>query len=111
LAESYTRRREFAAANYYYGRALELTPRSVSGRLTRAITYLNLTGDVQGAQRLFPDVSENMAPTGLEGIVITLSDIGLLLSDEQQTKVLALSPAALDGDTAGLALAKALVYR
>ena len=43
--------REFAAANYYYGRALELTPRSVSGRLTRAITYLNLTGDVQGARK------------------------------------------------------------
>ena len=111
LAESYTRQREFAAANYYYGRALELTPRSVSGRLTKAIAYLNLSGDVKGARRFFPDVSENMAPTGLEGILITLSDIVLLLSDEQQTKVLALSPAAFDGDTAGLALAKALVYR
>ena len=110
-AGTYTRLREFAAANYYYERVLELTPRSVSGRLTNAIGYLNLTGDVNAAQRLFPDVSENMAPTGLEDIVITLSDIVLLLSDAQQTKVLGLSPAALDGDTAGLALAKALVHR
>src|SRR5438876_6792635 len=111
LGEYYTRQREFVAASYHYDRALELTPRSVSGRLTKAIGYLNLTGDVKGAQRLFPDVSENMAPTGLEGVLITLSDIVLLLSDDQQTKLLALSPAALDGDTAALLLAKALVYR
>src|SRR5439155_13448190 len=34
----------------------------------------------------------------------------LLLSDEQQARLLGLSPGALDGDTAALALAKALVY-
>jgi len=111
LGGSYTRRREFAAANYYYDRALRLTPHSVSARLTRAIGYLNLTGDRKGAQLLFPDVSDNIAPTGLEDNVISLSDIILLLSDAQQTKLVGLTPATLDGDTAGLALAKALVYR
>jgi len=111
LGESYTRRREFAAASYYYDRALALTPQSASARFTKAISYLNLTGDLKSAQRFFPDVSENIAPTGLEYVVTTLADFVLLLSNAQQTKLLGLSPAALDGDTAGLALAKGLVYR
>ena len=111
LGSSYTRQRQFAAANYYYGRALAMTPRSVSARLTQAVAHLNLTGDLKGTQRLCPDVSENIVPTGLEDFLITLSDIVLLLSDQQQSKLLRLSPAVLDEDTVALALAKAFVYR
>ena len=111
LGSLYTELHQFVAANYYYDRALSLTPRSVSARLTKALGHLNLTGDRTGAQRLFPDVSENIAPTGLEDIVITLSDIVLLLSDVQQTKLLRLPGATLDGDTAALALAKGCTYR
>jgi len=111
LGNSYTRQREFTAANYHYDRALALTPQSVGGRLEKALGHLNLTGDLESAQRLFPDVSENIAPTGFEDILITLSDVVLLLSNEQQSKLLRLSPAALSGDTASLALAKAVVYR
>src|SRR3954469_10371897 len=44
------------------------------------------------------------------GVAISLSDIALLLSNVQQTRLLQLAPAALDGDTAALALAKALVH-
>ena len=88
-----------------------LTPGSVSAQLKKALGYLNLTGDLKGTQRLMPDVSANIVPTGLEEVVISLTDIVLLLSDEQQTRLLQLGPAALDGDTAGLALAKGLVHR
>jgi len=111
LAHLYATLRQFAAANYYWDRALARRPRSVSWRLYKALTYLNLTGDLRGAQSLLPDVSENISPTGTHDIIISLSDIALLLSDEQQTRLLRLTPAVLNGDTAALALAKALVHR
>jgi DNA-binding SARP family transcriptional activator/TolB-like protein/tetratricopeptide (TPR) repeat protein len=111
LADNYAALRQFPAANYYWDRALTARPQAVGFRLTKAVAYLNLTGDLAGAQRILPDVSENPAPTGNHDVVITLSDIALLLSQQQQTQLLRLAPAALDGDTAALALAKALVYR
>jgi hypothetical protein len=42
---------------------------------------------------------------------LSLHDIVLMLSDQQQTRLLRLTPAALDGDTAALELAKALVLQ
>ena len=101
--------RQFPAANYYFDRALAQKPRSVAHRLEKALSYLNLTGDLNGARHFLPDVSENISPTGTHDVAISLSDVALLLSDEQQTRLLQLTPAALDGDTAALALAKALV--
>ena len=65
----------------------------------------------EGSPAFPPDVSENISPTGTEDVIVSLQDIVLLLSDEQQTRLLQLTPAALDGDTAALALAKALVHR
>jgi TolB-like protein/DNA-binding SARP family transcriptional activator/Tfp pilus assembly protein PilF len=111
MGDRYTALRQYAAANYYYERALALTPRSVSARLTKAIGHVNLTGDRFAAQKMFPDVSENIAPTGLQSVVITLTDVVLLLNDEQQTRLLQLTPATLGGDSAAVALAKAFVYR
>jgi tetratricopeptide (TPR) repeat protein len=111
LAHLYATLRQFPAANYYWDRALAQQPRSVSYRLNKALSYLNLTGDLKGAQRFLPDVSENISPTGNHDVAISLNDITLLLSDEQQTRLLRLRPAALDGDTAALALAKGLVHR
>jgi TolB-like protein/DNA-binding SARP family transcriptional activator len=111
LGDLYATLRQFPAANYYWDRALAQKPRSVSYRLTKALSYLNLTGDLKGAQRLLPDVSENISPTGNHDVAISLSDIALLLSDEQQTQLLRLTPAAVAGDTAALALAKALVHQ
>ncbi|MFL5475490.1 MAG: BTAD domain-containing putative transcriptional regulator [Gemmatimonadales bacterium] len=110
LADTYATLRQFPAANYYWDRALA-QKRSVGFRLTKAVAYLNLTGDLKGAREILPDVSENLAPTGNHDVVISLSDIALLLSDEQETRLLHLTPAALDGDTAALALAKGLVQR
>jgi TolB-like protein/DNA-binding SARP family transcriptional activator len=111
LAHLYATLRQFPAANYYWDRALAKKPRSVSYRFSKALSHLNLTGDLKGAQRFLPDVSENISPTGTHDVIISLSDIALLLSDEQQTRLLRLAPAALDGDTAALALAKALVHQ
>jgi TolB-like protein/DNA-binding SARP family transcriptional activator len=111
LGRSYAFLRQFAAANYYLDRALAGTPRRANARLVKALAYLNLTGDLKGARGFLPDVSENVSPTGTEDVIISLQDIVLLLSDEQQTQLLRLTPAALDGDTAALALAKALVHR
>jgi TolB-like protein/DNA-binding SARP family transcriptional activator len=111
LGDLYANLRQFTAANYYWDRALAKQPRTVTYRLSKALSYLNLTGDLKGAQRILPDVSENVSPTGTHDAIISLCDIALLLSEEQQTRLLRLTPAALDGDTAALALAKALVHR
>jgi TolB-like protein/DNA-binding SARP family transcriptional activator len=111
LGDLYATLRQYPAANYYWDRALAMKPRSVSYRLTKALSYLNLTGDLKGAQGLLPDVSENISPTGTHDVAISLSDIILLLSDEQQIRLLRFTPAALDGDTAALALAKGLIHQ
>jgi TolB-like protein len=111
LGRAYALLRQFAAANYYLDRALAGTPHLNNARLVKALAYLNLTGDVTGARNLLPDVSANIAPTGTEDDLLSLPDLVLLLSDEQQTRLLRLTPAALDGDTAALALAKAMVHR
>jgi TolB-like protein/DNA-binding SARP family transcriptional activator len=111
LGYLYATLRQFPAANYYWDRALAQKPQSVSWRLNKALAYLNLTGDLNGVRRFLPDVSENITPTGTADVVISLNEITLLLSHEQQTRLLQLTPAALDADTAALALAKALVYR
>jgi TolB-like protein/DNA-binding SARP family transcriptional activator len=110
LGRSYSLLRQFAAANYYLDRALAGMPHLNNARLVKALAYLNLTGDLKGARRFLPDVSANISPTGTEDVIVSLQDIVLLLSDEQQTRLLRLTPAALDGDTAALALAKALVH-
>jgi tetratricopeptide (TPR) repeat protein len=111
LGRYYAVLRQFAAANYYLDRALAATPHLANAHLVKAMAYLNLTGDLAGVRRLLPDVSRNIAPTGTEDVVLSLDDIVLMLSDEQQTRLLRLTPAALDGDTAALELAKALVLR
>jgi TolB-like protein/DNA-binding SARP family transcriptional activator/Flp pilus assembly protein TadD len=111
LADLYATLRQFPAANYYWDRALAQRPLSVAFRLSKALSYLNLTGDLKGARRFLPDVGENISPTGTHDVTISLNDIALLLSDEQQTRLLQLTPAALAGDTAALALAKALVQQ
>jgi len=111
LGGLYATLRLFPAANYYFDRALTQKPRSVSFRLTKALAYLNLTGDLKGVRHFLPDVSENIVPTGTQDVIISLSDIALLLSDEQQTRLLQLTPAALNGDTAALALAKGLIHQ
>jgi TolB-like protein/Flp pilus assembly protein TadD len=111
LGRSYALLRQYAAANYYLDRALAATPHLANAHLVKALAYLNLTGDVKGARAFLPDVSENISPTGTEDVIVSLEDVVLLLSDEQQTRLLRLTPAALDGDTAALALAKALVHQ
>ncbi|MEO8089731.1 MAG: BTAD domain-containing putative transcriptional regulator [Gemmatimonadales bacterium] len=110
LGRSYALLRQYVPANYYLDKALAGTPHLANARLVKALAYLNLTGDVPGARRFLPDVSQNISPTGTEDVIVSLEDIVLLLSDEQQTRLLRLPPAALDGDTAALALAKGLVY-
>ena len=111
LGRSYALLRQFTAANYYLDRALAGQPHLANAHLVKALAYLNLTGDLNGARGFLPDVSANISPTGTEDVIISLPDIVLLLSDEQQTRLLHLTPGALDGDTAALALAKALVHR
>jgi DNA-binding SARP family transcriptional activator/TolB-like protein len=103
--------RQFTPANYYLDRALARTPHLANARLVKAVAYLNLTGDLEGARRFLPDVSENISPTGAEDVVLSLPDIILMLSEEQQTRLLRLPPAALAGDTAALALAKGMIHQ
>ena len=111
LGRSYALLRQFAPANYYLDKALAGTPHLNNARLVKALAYLNLTGDVKGTRSFLPDVSTNISPTGTEDVIVSLQDIVLLLSDEQQSRLLQLTPTALDGDTAAIALAKALVHQ
>lgn len=111
IGDVYIALRRYPEALAVYDRGLEIAPQSVDLRFTKAMIYLSQTGELSASRRLLPDVSENIAPTGVELLVTTLADVVPLLDDAQQAEVLELGPAALDGDTAGLALAKAMVYR
>jgi DNA-binding SARP family transcriptional activator/TolB-like protein len=109
--DTYLELRRFGEAISAFDRVLEVNPRSAGVALDKALAYLGETGDLVGTQRLLPDVSLNIAPTGVEFQVVTLADLVTLLDTRQQTALLRLTPATLDGDTAGWALARAMLYR
>ena len=109
LGDLYLVLRRYPEAIAAYDRASEVRP-SGAPSLVKALAYLSQTGDLRGTQHLLPDVALNIAPTGLEFVVTTLADVATLLDERQQKAVLRLTPGALDGDTAALALAKAMVY-
>ena len=54
--------RQFAPANYYLDRALAATPRLNNARLVKAMAYLNLTGDLEGARRFSPTSRRTSRP-------------------------------------------------
>src|SRR6266699_561523 len=110
-AASFMDRRQFAAATYYYDRALALKPESFDAQLGKAIAYASQTGDLSGAQRLLPDFLQTLDPTGQGLPILQLSDVATLLDAERRASLLALTPAALDGDSVVLALTKAMVHR
>jgi len=109
--DTYFQLRRFREAISAFDRVLEVNPQSAGVALDKALAYLGETGDLVGTQRLLPDVSLNVAPTGVEFQVVTLADLVSLLDPGQQAALLRLTPAALDGDTAGWALARAMLYR
>lgn len=99
---------QFTAATYYYDRALALQPRSIDAQLGKALVYISQTGDLPGGQHLLP---ETLGPV-TDGVpILALSDVATLLDAERRARLLALTPAALEGDTAVLALAKGLALR
>lgn len=103
--------RRFTAASYYYDRALALTPQSADAQLGKALAYLGQTGDLTSSQRLLPDFAQGDTPSGFGTEVVSLSDVATLFDPGQQERLLELTPAALEGDSAALALAKAMVLR
>jgi tetratricopeptide (TPR) repeat protein len=109
--DTYLELRRFREAISAFDRVLEVNPQSAGVALDKALAYLGETGDLVGTQRLLPDVSLNIAPTGVEFQVVTLADLVTLLDPGQQAALLRLTPATLDGDTAGWALARAMLYR
>ena len=109
--DTYLELRRFREAISAYDRVLQVNPQSAGPTLDRALAYLGQTGDLRGTQRLLPDVSLNIAPTGVEFQVLTLADLVTLLDAHEKALVLKLTPAALDGDTAAVALARAMVHR
>jgi serine/threonine-protein kinase len=108
---SFMERRQFAAATYYYDRALALKPESFDAQLGKAMAYMGQTGDLSGAQRLLPDLLQTLDPTGQNLPILQLSDVATLFDAGRRVGLLALTPAALDGDSAVLALTKAMVQR
>ena len=109
--DTYLQLRRFREAISAFDRVLEVNPQSAGVALDKALAYLGETGDLVGTQRLLPDVSLNIAPTGVEFQVVTLADLVTLLDPGQQATLLRLTPATLDGDTAGWALARAMLFR
>ena len=110
-ALTYAELRQFTQATYYYDRALAMRPESFDAQLGKALAYLGQTGDLAGAQRLLPDMSRPMDGAGGGAAVFSLCDIASLLDAKRQARVLSLGPVALEGDSAVLALMKALVLR
>jgi len=108
---SFMERRQFAAAAYYYDRALALKPESFGAQLGKGMAYIGQTGDLSGAQRLLPDLSQTLDPIGQGLPILQLSDVATLFDAGRRTRLLALTSAALDGDSTVLALTKAMVQR
>ena len=106
----YTELRQFTAAMYYYDRALALKPQSFDAQLGKVLAYLGQTGDLAGARRLLPDLSRPLDPSGAALPILALCDVVTLLDASRQAQMLALTPTALDGDSAVLALSKGMVY-
>jgi len=109
--DTYLELRRFGEAISAYDRVLKVNPREAGAALDKALAYLGETGDLRGTQRLLPDVSLDIAPTGVEFQVLSLADLVTLLDDREQALVLGLTPLTLDDDTAGLVLAQAMVHR
>jgi len=110
-ALTYAELRQFTQATYYYDRALAMRPESFDAQLGKALAYLGHTGDLAGAQRLLPNMSRPLDGAGGGAPVFALCDIATLLDAARQARVLSLAPPALEGDSAVLALTKALVLR
>jgi DNA-binding SARP family transcriptional activator/TolB-like protein len=112
-ALAYAELRQFTAAIYYYDRGLTLKPGSFNEQLGKAVAHLGQTADLAAAQRLLPSLSQPLPldPTGGGVPIVSLCDIATLLDAERQTQLLTLVPSALEGDSAVLALSKAMVHR
>jgi DNA-binding SARP family transcriptional activator/TolB-like protein/tetratricopeptide (TPR) repeat protein len=108
---NYSALRQFAMASYYYDRAVALNPQSFDALLGRALAHLSQTGDLAEAQRLLPDLSQTLDPIGFGVPIHHLCDVATLLDAGRKARLLALTPAAMKGDTAVLALTKAMVLR
>jgi serine/threonine-protein kinase len=113
MGQIHSELRHFNVANYYYDRALALNPYSFDAQLGKAVAYLSQTGDLAGAQRQLPDfalnVDLNPYSSGLP--IVSLGDVATLLDHKRRAQLLSLTSSALQGDSASLVLAKALVHR
>jgi eukaryotic-like serine/threonine-protein kinase len=111
LGDSYLYLRRYGEALASYDRALALNPGSPDIAVQKALAYLSQTGDRAGVQRVLPDLTRRIAPVGGPTGIIGLADLVPLLSREQQELLLRLTIETFVGDTAGWALARAMVYR
>jgi eukaryotic-like serine/threonine-protein kinase len=111
VGDSYLYLRRYPDALAYYNRGLALNPGSINTTLQKALAYLSQTGDREGMQRIMPDLTQGVAPIGGPTGVLGLAELVPLLSRDQQSLLLRLSPEVFSHDTAGLALSRAMVYR
>jgi eukaryotic-like serine/threonine-protein kinase len=111
VGDSFLYLRRYADALAYYDKSLALNPGSINTTLQKALAYLSQTGDREGMQRLMPDLTQGVAPIGGPTGILGLAELAPLLSRDQQSLLLRLTPDAFSGDTASLALAKAMVLR
>jgi tetratricopeptide (TPR) repeat protein len=67
-------------------------------------------GDLVGARRILDDAGSRMNQDDLVAYLATFQDLGWVLSDAQQRRVLALGPEVFDNDRGNWAIVRAQVY-
>ena len=111
VGDTYLYLRRYTDALTAYDKSLALNPGSTNIALQKALAYLSQTGDREGTQRIMPPMTQRVAPIGGPTGIMGLSDVVPLLSRAQQEPLLRLTIEAFVSDTAGWALARAMVYR
>ena len=102
------RLRRYPEAREAADRVLVLAP-NASSLEDRIMVSLG-EGDLVGARRILDDAGSRMNQDDLVAYLATFQDLGWVLSDAQQRRVLALGPEVFDNDRGNWAIVRAQVY-
>ena len=109
LVAALTRLRRFAEAREVADRVLALAAPNASRIQHRVLIALG-EGDLAGARRVLTDFGARVNQDDLFAYMATYQDLGWVLDDAAQRRVLAFGPELFDNDRASWALARAQLY-
>ena len=104
--------RHYAESSEAADRGLELAPQSLGILETKAMVFL-AQGDLSGARSVLKAAPREVDPKALVAYLATYNNLTWVLDEDQQTLLLALSPAAFGDDRLawGISLAQAALFR